>query len=98
MSAKRRLTPEPLPIELLSDNGSIYTSNETRDFGASIGFEMCTTPPYSPESNGMAESLVKSFKRDYVYLADLRRAPCPHLGRGLQPRPAPQGAQNAFTC
>jgi putative transposase len=61
----------PATIEWLSDNGSIYTSNETRDFGAGIGFEMCTTPPYSPESNGMAESLVKSFKRDYVYLADL---------------------------
>ena len=61
----------PAKIEWLSDNGSIYTSNETRDFGAGIGFEMCTTPPYSPESNGMAESLVKSFKRDYVYLADL---------------------------
>lgn len=23
---------------------------------------------YSPESNGMAESLVKTFKRDYVYV------------------------------
>ncbi len=60
-----------VPIEWLSDNGSIYTSDETRAFGAEIGFEMCTTPPYSPESNGMAESFVKSFKRDYVYLADL---------------------------
>ena len=59
------------PIEFLSDNGSIYTSDETRAFGAEIGFIMCTTPPYSPESNGMAESFVKSFKRDYVYLADL---------------------------
>lgn len=58
-------------IEWLSDNGSIYTSDETRAFGAEIGFVMCTTPPYSPESNGMAESFVKSFKRDYVYLADL---------------------------
>jgi len=64
----------PTPMEWLSDNGSIYTSNETREFGAGIGFEMCTTPPYSPESNGMAESLVKSFKRDYVYLADLWNA------------------------
>jgi putative transposase len=61
----------PAPIEWLSDNGSIFTSDETRAFGAEIGFEMCTTPPYSPESNGMAESFVKSFKRDYVYLADL---------------------------
>jgi transposase InsO family protein len=60
-----------MPIEWLSDNGSIYTSDDTRAFGAEIGFEMCTTPPYSPESNGMAESFVKSFKRDYVYLADL---------------------------
>ncbi len=59
------------PIEFLSDNGSIYTSDETRTFGAEIGFAMCNTPPYSPESNGMAESFVKSFKRDYVYLADL---------------------------
>lgn len=61
----------PSTIEWLSDNGSIFTSDETRAFGAEIGFEMCTTPPYSPESNGMAESFVKSFKRDYVYLADL---------------------------
>ncbi len=59
--------------------GSIYTSDETRTFGAEIGFVMCNTPPYSPESNGMAESFVKSFKRDYVYLAEpvdrRRRAP-----------------------
>ena len=59
------------PIEFLSDNGSIFTSDETRTFGGEVGFVMCTTPPYSPESNGMAESFVKSFKRDYVYLADL---------------------------
>jgi transposase InsO family protein len=64
----------PMSIEWLSDNGSIYTSDETRAFGAEIGFAMCTTPPYSPESNGMAESLVKSLKRDYVYLADLLTA------------------------
>ena len=35
------------------------------------GLLVCTTPAYSPESNGMAEAFVKTFKRYYVYLADL---------------------------
>jgi transposase InsO family protein len=33
-----------------------------------LGMRVCTTPAYSPESNGMAEAFVKGFKRDYVYL------------------------------
>jgi putative transposase len=45
-----------MPIEWLSDNGTIFTSDQTRALGAEIGFEMCTTPLYSPQSNGMAES------------------------------------------
>jgi transposase InsO family protein len=64
----------PHPIEWLSDNGPPYTANETRDFGESLGLIVCTTPAYSPESNGMAESFVKSFKRDYVYLNELHTA------------------------
>ena len=74
-AVEHRFGPEtrklPASLQWLSDNGSIFTSDETRAFGAAIGFEMRTTPPYSPESNGMAESFVKSFKRDYVYLTDL---------------------------
>jgi putative transposase len=35
---------------------------------------VCTTPPYSPEPNGMAEAFVKGFKRDYVYLDDRQTA------------------------
>lgn len=27
----------------------------------------CCTPVHSPESNGMAESFIGTFKRDYVY-------------------------------
>lgn len=64
----------PHPIEWLSDNGPPYTANETRYFGESLGLIVCTTPAYSPESNGMAESFVKSFKRDYVYLNELHTA------------------------
>jgi transposase InsO family protein len=33
-----------------------------------LGLVPCFTPVHSPESNGMAESFVKSFKRDYVFL------------------------------
>lgn len=46
----------PREVQFLSDNGSIYRANKTREFAKSIGFEPCTTPTYSPESNGMVES------------------------------------------
>lgn len=62
------------PVEWLSDNGPPYTALETREFGAALGLVVCTTPAYSPESNGMAECFVKSFKRDYVYLNRLDSA------------------------
>ena len=34
----------------------------------------CVTPVESPESNGMAEAFVRTFKRDYVRLAAIRDA------------------------
>ena len=69
----------PHPIEWLSDNGPPYTATETRHFGEALGLIVCTTPAYSPESNGMAESFVKTFKRDYVYLNEL------HSGQRHEP-------------
>jgi transposase InsO family protein len=64
----------PNPIEWLSDNGPQYTALETRQFATSVGLLACTTPAYSPESNGMAEAFVKSFKRDYVYINRIESA------------------------
>jgi transposase InsO family protein len=64
----------PHAVEWLSDNGPPYTATETRDFGEKLGLLVCTTPAYSPESNGMAESFVKTFKRDYVYVNELHDA------------------------
>lgn len=61
----------PHPVQWLSDNGPQYTANETKAFGTRHGLIVCNTPSYSPESNGMAEAFVKTFKRDFVYLADL---------------------------
>lgn len=56
----------PSPAEWLSDNGSGYIARETRAFATDIGLLPRRTPFRSPQSNGMAESFVKTFKRDYV--------------------------------
>jgi putative transposase len=61
----------PHKVQWLTDQGPQYTCGETRKYGDAWGFEVCTTPAYSPESNGMAEAVVKLFKRDYVYANDL---------------------------
>jgi transposase InsO family protein len=58
------------PVEWLSDNGSCYRAHETVSFAQTIGLVPCFTPVRSPQSNGMAESFVKTFKRDYVYVHD----------------------------
>ncbi|MEY1637883.1 IS3 family transposase [Morganella morganii] len=60
----RRLPTEPL--EWLTDNGSAYRAHETRAFARLLGLEPCTTAVRSPESNGIAESFVKTIKRDYI--------------------------------
>jgi transposase InsO family protein len=60
----------PHAVEWLSDNGSCYTALETISFAKDMGFISCFTPVRSPESNGMAEAFVKTFKRDYVYVHD----------------------------
>jgi len=61
-------------IQWLSDNGSCYTAKETVKFGKNVGLDIRTTPPYSPESNGMSEAFVKTFKRDYVWVGKIRTA------------------------
>ena len=61
----------PQPVEWLTDNGSCYIAKSTRQFAHALGFQICTTPIRSPQSNGMAEAFVKTFKRDYVYLNDV---------------------------
>lgn len=65
----------PHPVEHLSDNGSPYTAKETRDFAAALNLVPCFTPVKSPESNGMSEAFVKTFKRDYLRISPLPDAP-----------------------
>jgi putative transposase len=54
------------PIEWLTDNGSCYTAAETKRFAKQLGLK----PVTNPQSSGMAESFVKTLKRDYAKLAE----------------------------
>lgn len=59
--------PPASPVQWLSDNGSAYTAEQTRAFTRQISLLPLTTPACSPQSNGMAESFVKTMKRDYIH-------------------------------
>ena len=58
----------------LSDNGPQYTATATILYAHELGLVPITTPAYSPQSNGLAEAFVNTFKRDYVAGAELRDA------------------------
>jgi putative transposase len=58
------------PIEWLTDKGSCYTAAETRNFAKQLGLKPVTTLVTSPQSNGMAESFLKTMKWGYAKLAD----------------------------
>lgn len=64
--------PVELELEFLMDNGSAYIAHETRSIARSLGLKPINTRVCSPQSNGMAKSLVNTFKRDYVSHMDLR--------------------------
>ena len=59
-----------VPIQWLSDNGSIYTALDTVCTAERLHLAPITTPVASPESNGMSEAFVNTLKRDYVSGAD----------------------------
>ena len=61
-------------IEFLSDRGSIYRAMTTVEMGRRLNLKSCFTAAYSPESNGMAEAVVGTYKRDYVYVNDCESA------------------------
>ena len=76
---KRFGTVESVPpghtLEFLSDNGGAYIAHDTRRIARSLGLRPVNTPVCSPQSNGMAESFVNTFRRDYESRMDLADAP-----------------------
>jgi transposase InsO family protein len=90
----------PHAVQWLSDNGPQYTATATVLYAHELGLVPITTPAYSPESNGLAEAFVGTFKRDYVIGAELRDAETVlaqlgGLDRRLQHPGAPFGARDA---
>lgn len=81
----------PEKIQWLSGNGPAYVSHDTQNFARMMRLEVYTTPYYNPESNGMAESFVKTFKRDYVHMNPL------HSGTGAQRKPHPCSCDGYMT-
>lgn len=57
-------------VEWLTNNGSCFTAKETVELVSWLGLVSRFTPVRSPQSNGMAEPFIKTFKRDYVYNND----------------------------
>ena len=64
----------PHAIQWLSDNGPQYTATASVLYAHEPGLVPITTPGYSPESNGLAEGFVHTFKRDYVSVHELHDA------------------------
>ena len=63
-----------IQVEWLTDNEGIYTALDTVIEAERHHLKPITTPVASPESNGMAEAFVNTFKRDYVAGGDLSSA------------------------
>jgi putative transposase len=63
-----------VPIQWLSDNGSIYTALDTLCTAERLHLVPITTPAASPQSNGMSEAFVNTLRRDYIVGADLATA------------------------
>ena len=57
-------------LQFLSDNGGANCAHETHAVARELGITPLHPPMCSPQSNGMAESFVNTFKRDYMSQMD----------------------------
>ena len=93
---KSQFARHGIPDIFMSDYGTQFDSREFRQFGNEYGFELKTSSPPYPQSNGMAEKAVQTAKRllkkakkdgrdPYLALLDFRNTPRDkHLGSPVQ--------------
>lgn len=83
---KSILARHGIPLEVVSDNATQYSSEEFKEFANTYGFKHITSSPNYPKSNGLAESAVKIIKNilrkcfyeksdPYLALLNLRNLP-----------------------
>ena len=63
-----------VPDVVMSDNGPQYSAKEFEDFAKDWDFKHITSSPHYPQSNGMAESAVKSMKSIVKKSKDIYKA------------------------
>ena len=61
-----RVHAEGLRSDAPAHLGTSLVSDGARTFAQALNLTPCFTPVASPESNGLSEAFVKTFKRDYV--------------------------------
>ena len=60
---KQTLSQFGIPNSVYSDNGTQYTAKEFKNFITSYKIQQKNSSPHYPQSNGLAESMVKTTKR-----------------------------------
>jgi transposase InsO family protein len=88
------------PVEWLSDNGPPYTAHVTREWAATADCSFARRRRTRPNRTAWPKPSLRTFKRDYVYLAELHTADAvlraiaawfddynehhPHSGQGMR--------------
>ena len=73
-SMKSVFSRHGIPRTVISDNGPQYDSVEMKQFASTYGFNHVTSSPYYPQSNGLAERMVKTIKSLIAETSDISLA------------------------